>query len=224
MELITINQPTVLPRRFIHHTVKRVMDVVLCLLILPLALPVMAACALAIYFDSPGPVIFVQERIGKGGRLFRMYKFRTLVSGFDDSNCRAFMQAFVRGQLDGEGESQEIFKPVRGPQITRIGRVLRKTSLDELPQLVNVLRGEMSLVGPRPNVPCEVEVYRPWHHERLELLPGITGLAQVRGRSNIKFDAIVNYDIEYLEKQSLILDLKILWWTVLVAFRGSNAG
>ncbi len=193
---------------------KRGMDIALSMLILPVALPIMAVCALAIYFGSPGPIIFVQERIGRGGRLFRMYKFRTMVCGSDDSNCRAFKQAFVRGQLDSEDEDQEIFKPVRGPQITRVGHILRKTSVDELPQIINVLRGEMSWVGPRPNVPCEVEVYRPWHHERLELLPGITGLAQVRGRSRIKFDAIVNYDIEYLEKQSLMLDLKILWWTL----------
>ena len=116
--------------------------------------------------------------------------------------------------LDCEDEDEEIFKPVRNPQITWIGRILRKSSVDELPQIINVLRGDMSRVGPRPNVPCEVEVYRPWHHERLELLPGITGLAQVRGRSSIKFDAIVNYDIEYLEKQSLVLDLKILCWTL----------
>ena len=178
MELITINQPTVLPWRYGYHRVKRVMDVALCLLILPFALPVAAVCALATFLDSPGPVVFVQERIGKGGRLFRMYKFRTMISVPDDSNSRAFMQAFVRGQLDGESSGGAIFKPVRGPQITRLGRVLRKTSLDELPQLLNVLKGEMSLVGPRPNVPCEMEVYRPWHYERLELLPGVTGLAQ----------------------------------------------
>jgi lipopolysaccharide/colanic/teichoic acid biosynthesis glycosyltransferase len=214
MELMTINQPSIIPRRLGYRIAKRVMDVALSLLILPVALPIMAACALAIYFDSPGPVVFVQERIGRGGRVFRMYKFRTLICGSDDSNCRAFMQAFVRGQLACEDEDEEIFKPVRGPQITRVGRILRKTSADELPQIINVLRGEMSWVGPRPNVPCEVEVYRPWHHERLELLPGITGLAQVRGRSRIKFDTIVNYDIEYLEKQSLMLDLKILWWTL----------
>ncbi len=223
MELMTINQASIFPRRLGYRIAKRAMDIALCLLILPVALPVMALSAVAIYFDSPGSVIFVQERIGKGGRLFRMYKFRTLVSGSDDSKCRAFMQAFVRGQLDSEDEDQDVFKPVRGPQITRVGRILRKTSVDELPQIVNVLKGEMSWIGPRPNVPCEVEVYRPWHHERLELLPGITGLAQVRGRSHIKFDTIVNYDIEYLEKQSLMLDLKILWWTLSVVINNSGA-
>lgn len=224
MELITINQPSIFPRRLGYRIVKRVMDIALCLLILPVALPLMAVCALAIYLDSPGAVVFVQQRIGKGGRLFRMYKFRTMVSGPHDSNSQAFLQAFVRGQLGSEGEGLEIFKPVRGRQMTRIGRVLRKLSLDELPQIFNVLRGEMSVIGPRPNMPVEVEAYRPWHHERLELLPGITGLAQVRGRSHIKFDAIVNYDIEYLEKQSLMLDLKILWWTALVVLHGKHAG
>ncbi len=223
MELITINQPSIFPRRIGYQIAKRVMDIALCLLFLPVALPIMVVSALAIYFDSPGPVVFVQERIGRGGRLFRMYKFRTLVCGSDDSNCRAFLQAFVRGQLGCEGEDRGVFKPVRDPQITRVGRILRKTSIDEFPQIINVLRGEMSWVGPRPNVPCEVEVYRPWHHERLELLPGITGLAQVRGRSCIKFDTIVNYDIEYLEKQSLMLDLKILWWTLFALINNYGA-
>ena len=224
MELMTINQPTICPRRLGYRIVKRAMDIALCLLFLPVALPIMAVCALAIRFDSPGPVVFVQERIGKGGRLFRMYKLRTLSSELEDSSCQAFLQAFVRGQLGCEDENRGIFKPVHGPRLTRMGRIVRRTSADELPQIINVLRGEMSWVGPRPNVLCEVEAYRPWHHERLELLPGITGLAQVRGRSRIKFDAIVNYDIEYLEKQSLILDLKILWWTVLVVFLGRHAG
>ncbi len=100
---------------------------------------------------------------------------------------------------------------------------MRKTSLDELPQIVNVLRGEMSIVGPRPNVPWEVEEYRPWHHERFEVVPGITGLAQVRGRSNIDFISLVRYDIEYVEKRSLILDLKILWWTAKGILGGRGA-
>ncbi len=214
MELTSVNQPTIFSRRLRYQLIKRVIDVALCLLILPLALPIMAICALVIFFDSPGPVFFVQERIGKGGRPFRMYKFRTMEVAFDDSNSRAFMQAFVKGELAGEEADHEVFKPSRSSPITRVGHLLRKTSLDELPQLINVLKGEMSLVGPRPNVPCEVEVYRQWHHERLEILPGITGLAQVRGRSSIRFESIVRYDVEYIEKQSLTLDLKILWWTL----------
>jgi len=246
--LVVINHPGTFPYRTVYKITKRVMDMTICLLSLPVTLPLMALCALAIRLDSPGPAFFVQERIGKGGRLFRMYKFRTMQHNLDDSFHRAFMKAFVKGQIGGnEGEFGEngdfrqafrkafldtppggnednhIYKPVRVSQITRVGRILRKTSLDELPQIFNVLKGEMSLVGPRPNVPWEVDEYRFWHHERLEVLPGITGLAQVRGRSGISFDRIVEYDIEYFKKQSLALDLKILWWTLITVLRGTGA-
>ena len=116
-----------------------------------------------------------------------------------------------------------MFKPFDKNHVTPIGRILRKTSLDELPQLINVLKGQMSLVGPRPNVVWEVEEYKGWHKERLEVLPGITGLAQVKGRSGILFDEIVEYDIEYIENQSLMLDLKILWWTFAAVLVGKGA-
>jgi lipopolysaccharide/colanic/teichoic acid biosynthesis glycosyltransferase len=250
MELVIINQPRVFPYRRGHQIAKRVMDVTLCLLALPVALLFMAVCALLIRIDSPGPVIFIQERIGKGGRRFRIYKFRTMQHNLDDSLNRAFMKAFVNGQIGGEDGggknghfrcvpvkaavntpfgsngrdgNGKIYKPAQASQITRVGRILRKASLDELPQIFNVLRGEMSLVGPRPNVPCEVDEYRSWHHERLEVLPGMTGLAQVQGRSAISFDSIVRYDIEYVEEQSLALDLKILWWTLIAVFHGTAA-
>jgi len=249
MDLVVINQPRVFPYRRTYQIVKRVMDVVLCLLSLPLTLPLMTVCALAIYLDSPGPALFIQERIGKGGRRFRMCKFRTMQHNLDDSFHQAFMKAFVNGQIGGDGNGKDdgshlhgafvraftneqtggngngkqIYKPIQASQITRVGRILRKTSLDELPQIFNVLKGEMSLVGPRPNVSWEVEEYRLWHSERLEVLPGITGLAQVRGRSGISFDRIVRYDIEYFEKRSLALDLKILWWTMSAVARGTAA-
>jgi len=241
MNLAIINRPRVAPYQASYQHVKRVMDLLLCLLALPLILPVMAICALAIRLSSPGPALFVQDRVGKGGRRFRIYKFRTMQADIDDSSHRDFMKAFVRGSIGGElghsaafikafvrkqapaETSGEIYKPFRAMQVTPIGRILRKTSLDELPQLINVVKGEMSIVGPRPNVPWEVEEYRGWHHERLEVLPGITGLAQVRGRSSINFDSIVNYDIEYIENQSLWLDLKILWWTVKVALVGRGS-
>ena len=248
MELLVINQRRVSPLRKEYQIAKRVMDVALCLLVLPVALPLMVICAIAILLDSPGRVLFVQERIGKGGRPFRMYKFRTMRHDLDDSSHRAFMKAFVNGQVGGgEGGgggkgslhrvtmkmsvnesfgnngSGRVYKPISSSQVTRVGRVLRKTSLDELPQLFNVIKGEMSVVGPRPNVAWEVEEYRSWHHERLEVLPGITGLAQVRGRSGISFDSIVSNDVEYVEKQSLALDLKILWWTLLTVFVGTAA-
>ncbi len=205
----------------------------------------MGLCALAVRLDSPGPAIFIQERIGKDGRPFKMYKFRTMRHNLDDSMHRAFMKAFVHGEIGprptilphskafrrafavlaagSERPGDEVYKPLQASQVTRVGRFLRKTSLDELPQIFNVLRGEMSLVGPRPNVPWEVEEYQPWHHERLEVLPGITGLAQVRGRSGISFDTIVKYDIEYVENQSLSLDLKILFQTVMTVLSGRGS-
>jgi lipopolysaccharide/colanic/teichoic acid biosynthesis glycosyltransferase len=141
----------------------------------------------------------------------------------DTSAHRAFMKAFVNGQIQGD-QGKTVFKPFEQNQVTRVGRLLRKTSLDELPQLINVFKGEMGLVGPRPNVPWEVEEYRAAHQERLEVLPGITGLAQVRGRSGITFDEIVQYDIEYIEKHCLTLDLKILWWTFASVLFGKGAG
>jgi len=248
MELVIINQPRVFPYRREYHIAKRVMDVTLGLLALFIALPLMVICAVAILLDSPGPVLFIQERIGKGGHPFRMFKFRTMKHQLDNSSHRAFMKAFVNGQIGGDGNGKndgfpgtfrkaftskefsgngngngKVYKPIQASQVTRVGSILRKTSLDELPQLINVLKGEMSLVGPRPNVPWEVEEYWPWHHERLEVLPGITGLAQVQGRSSVSFDSIVKYDIEYVEKQSLALDLKILWWTAIAATLGIGA-
>lgn len=245
MDMVIINQPQVFPGRKAYQIAKRVLDVSLCLLAMPLILPLMAICVLAIRLDSPGPALFVQERIGKGGRRFRMYKFRTMQHNLDDSSHRTFMKAFVNGQVDsdkgkngdfhrafmkvfvdtppGNNGNGKIYKPLQASQITWVGRILRKTSLDELPQFLNVLKGEMSLVGPRPNVPWEVEEYRPWHQERLEVLPGITGLAQVRGRSGIMFDRIVEYDIEYIEQQSMMMDFKILWWTLLSVFLGTGA-
>ena len=213
-------------RRYLF--MKRVLDVGLCLAILPIALVVMGVIALTIRLDSDGPTLFIQERVGRGGRHFRMYKFRTMNHNSDDQASRNFMKAFVRGQIaqgnDGSLTSGPRYKPVQKAQITRVGRILRKTSLDELPQIFNILRGEMSLVGPRPNVPWETDVYHFWHQERFEVLPGLTGLAQVRGRSNISFDAIVRYDIEYITQRSLKLDLQILWWTVVAVFSGRGAG
>jgi len=223
MDLVIISQPRVFPYRKEYEIAKRVMDVAFCLTALPLALPLIALCALATRLDSPGPVLFIQKRVGKGGRPFCLFKFRTMQHNIDNSSYRVFMKAFVNGQIGGDGNGQEIYKPIHASHVTRVGRILRKASLDELPQLINVLRGEMSLVGPRPNVPWEVEEYRGWHNERLEVLPGITGLAQVRGRSGINFDSIVKYDIEYIEKRSLALDLKILWWTLISVFLGTGA-
>lgn len=223
MEFMVIKQPRVFPNQTMYQNAKRVLDIALCLLILPFALPIMLLCGIAIRLGSAGPIIFVQERIGRGGRLFQMYKFRTMISDFDESKSQEYMRAYVRGTLGSNGNGRVIYKPAKSSHITRVGRILRKTSLDELPQIFNVLKGEMSIVGPRPNVPWEVDEYQPWHHERFEVLPGITGLAQVRGRSSIDFVSLVRHDIEYIEKQSLALDLMILWWTFISVWKAKGA-
>jgi lipopolysaccharide/colanic/teichoic acid biosynthesis glycosyltransferase len=204
-----------------YRTAKRMLDVALCLLAAPFFIPLAFIIAILIRLESSGPIFFVQERIGKGGKSFKIIKFRTMYHNIGRESHRVFMKAFVNGNVGAQGNG--LFKAFHTSQVTKFGRILRKTSLDELPQLINVLRGEMSLVGPRPNVMWEVEEYQGWHKERLEVLPGLTGLAQVRGRSGISFDEIVKYDILYLEKQSFWLDLRILWWTVLSVLNGKGA-
>ncbi len=231
----------------LYPMVKRLMDVVLCLITLPMILPVIIICALAVILDSSGPVFFIQERAGKNGEHFKIYKFRTMRHNLDDTLHRAFMKAFVQGKIgNGDvatkhikdvqyafesvfvdrlhgGGGKQSYKPFQPSEVTRVGHILRKTSLDELPQIFNVLKGEMSWVGPRPNVLWEVEAYQDWHCERLDVLPGITGLAQVNGRSCIDFDTIVQYDIQYVRNRSLRLDLKILWRTVISVLTGVGA-
>jgi lipopolysaccharide/colanic/teichoic acid biosynthesis glycosyltransferase len=185
----------------------------------------MGVIALIVALDSPGSPFFIQERVGKDGRRFRMIKFRTLRCDYDDRADRAMMEAFVAGQISDDVKNHEaIHKPLRKEIITRVGRLLRKASLDELPQLYNILKGDMSFIGPRPNVPWEVEAYEEWHRERLKVLPGITGLAQVHGRSSLSFNKIVTYDIEYVRNMSLGLDLWIMWRTVWVVLLGNGAG
>jgi lipopolysaccharide/colanic/teichoic acid biosynthesis glycosyltransferase len=237
-----VRPPTIAWRRFYVQGPKRILDIASALVILFLLWPLMLAIAILVKFDSPGPALFVQKRIGKDGCPFRIYKFRTMVHRLDDSAHRKFMQAFVKGDLSPRGwtsrnlmshglasqrdvlrPSAAIYKPFTEAQVTRIGRILRRTSLDELPQILNVLRGEMSLVGPRPNVPYEVEAYNEWHRERLSVLPGITGLAQVQGRSTIDFDTICKYDIQYARTLGLGLDLRILLYTVISVLRKEGA-
>jgi lipopolysaccharide/colanic/teichoic acid biosynthesis glycosyltransferase len=205
---------------------KRLLDLVICLLLLPILVLPMVFIAVLIVLDSPGSPLFIQERVGKGGERFRMFKFRTMRSNHDSATDVTFMQAYIAGKISYSEENPEraFFKPPNQDKITRVGKILRKTSLDELPQIINIIRGEMSLVGPRPNVPWEVEKYQEWHYERLKVLPGITGLAQVNGRSNIVFDEIANYDIQYVRNQSLSYDLWIIWQTVrsVVARNGAD--
>jgi lipopolysaccharide/colanic/teichoic acid biosynthesis glycosyltransferase len=187
-----------------YHASKRALDLVVCLLLLPLLFPVLLGCALLVKLSGRGPLLFVQERTGLGGRRFRMYKFRTMVP--DAASMREAIKA-------KSGMSGPDFKVENDPRVTPIGRLFRKTSLDETPQIWNILKGDMSLVGPRPTS-FDVDTYDLWHTERLEALPGLTGLWQIDGRGQIDFDERVRLDIQYVRNRSLRLDLEILLRTV----------
>jgi lipopolysaccharide/colanic/teichoic acid biosynthesis glycosyltransferase len=179
-----------------------------------LALPFLIIAAL-IKFTSKGPVFFRTKRIGKDGKPFEFYKFRTMFTNSDDTIHREFVSEFIRQNGDGEkGEKSKPKKITDDPRITKIGKFLRKTSLDELPQLFNVLRGEMSLVGPRPCLPYEWEQYDEWHRRRFSVIPGCTGLWQVSGRSAVDFNDMVILDLFYIDNMSPLLDLKIIFRTI----------
>ena len=193
---------------------KRAIDVIGALIGLTVGAPLLGLIALAIRLDSPGPILFRQTRVGTNGKLFPIYKFRSMRVGAEAEVA----QLWKMNEADGP-----LFKIQNDPRLTRVGRLLRRTSLDELPQLWNVLRGEMSLVGPRPPIPAEVEQYMVWHKKRLEARPGMTGLWQVSGRSNLTFDEMVLLDIYYIENWSLWLDLKILLRTIPQILLGRGA-
>jgi lipopolysaccharide/colanic/teichoic acid biosynthesis glycosyltransferase len=195
-----------------YLSTKRAFDVLFCIAILPLVAVVAAICALAVRLESPGPAFYSQLRIGKDGRPFRMYKFRTMVENAEELKA-SLAHLNVLPPPD--------FKIPDDPRVTRVGKFLRKTSLDELPQFVNVLRGDMSLVGPRP-AEDGMDTYRLWYGERLEVPPGITGIWQLEGRAVTSFDARLRFDIEYIRSMSLWLDIKLILRTIAVVFRGTG--
>jgi lipopolysaccharide/colanic/teichoic acid biosynthesis glycosyltransferase len=185
--------------------------------------PALAVIALLVRRSSPGPIFFVQERIGKNGIPFKFYKFRTMVHNSDDAIHRQFAAMFINGGSDTEKkDSGKVFKMTNDPRVTAIGRWLRKTSLDELPQLWNILKGEMTIVGPRPPIAYELDHYLPWHHERLRVTPGLTGLWQVSGRSNVPFEEMVRLDIHYINSWTILEDVRIILKTIPVVLRGSG--
>lgn len=196
-----------------RRLVKRATDLVLATIVMPVAVPVLLLCALAIRVDSPGPILFRQRRTGQHGHPFWMFKFRTMVRDAEEMKDR-LRHLNVLTPPD--------FKIPDDPRITRVGKMLRATSLDELPQLLNVLRGEMSLVGPRPTS-FSADTYKLWHTRRLEAKPGVTGLWQISGRHTTGFDSRLRLDEQYIRNQSLALDIKIVAQTIPALLRREGA-
>ncbi len=218
----------------LYYYTKRVAEIVFATLLLVFLLPLMVFVGILIKLDSSGPAVFVQKRVGarrrvRDGRIvweirnFDFYKFRSMFADADESVHKAHIKAFVEGTLDTPDATDAKFKLKNDPRITRVGRILRKTSLDELPQLFNVLKGAMSLVGPRPVPTYEVAEYDKLHYERLATLPGITGLWQAKGRGESTFEEMIDMDIDYVRNSSLLLDLEILFLTISVVLTGAGA-
>jgi lipopolysaccharide/colanic/teichoic acid biosynthesis glycosyltransferase len=221
-----------------YYFSKRVLDIIFAALALILLLPIMLLIAIVIMIDSRGPAIFVQERIGArrhhGNNSsqwnttgFNCYKFRTMVCNADPALHQAYVHALISNDCQGmaaiQGKETQARKLVTDPRVTRVGRFLRKSSLDELPQFWNILRGDMSLVGPRPPIPYEVEMYEPWHRLRLQAKPGLTGLWQVTGRSCADFDDMIRQDIAYIQNQNFWLDLEIILRTPIAVISTKGA-
>jgi exopolysaccharide biosynthesis polyprenyl glycosylphosphotransferase len=207
------------------RVVKRASDIIIASVALAFLSPLWLLVALLIKLDSKGPVFYLQERVGMDGRVFLFCKFRTMRFDADDREHREYQRRFIAGKPEANlgDEQRPAYKLRADRRITRVGRALRRLSLDELPQLLNVLRGDMSIVGPRPPIPYEVEAYELWHRKRLDMKPGLTGLWQVSGRNRLSFEEMVQLDMYYIEHWSPLLDLKIILRTLPVMLRGDDA-
>lgn len=200
--------------KLMYNFVKRFIDIFCSSLGIILLSPVFIIVGTIIKLDSKGPVIFSQKRVGKDGKEFKMYKFRSMVVNAEELKKKLMHQNEMSGPM---------FKMKDDPRITKIGKFIRKTSIDELPQLINVLKGEMSLVGPRPSLPKEVAQFEPWMMRRLDVKPGLTCYWQVSGRNNIDFDDWMKLDIKYVQDRSIKLDIKLIFKTFFVLFGDKNA-
>ncbi len=198
----------------IYDISKRLIDIVLSLCGLIILSPLLIIVAILIRFEGKGNVIFVQDRVGLNGEIFKMYKFRSMVCNAEELKRELLIQNEMSGPM---------FKIKNDPRITKVGRVIRKTSIDELPQLFNVLKGDMSLVGPRPSLPSEVEKFEDWMMKRLSVKPGLTCFWQVSGRNNIEFEEWMKMDIKYIEERNIFVDLKLIFRTFFVLFGDEHA-
>ena len=208
--------------QWFFRKIKYAFDAVAVLIGCILALPLFAAFALAIKLTSEGPVFYRTQAVGKDGRFFRMYKFRSMIAGASKEIHQKYVTRHIKGEIIPDGSGKPI-KITNDPRVTRVGRILRKTSLDELPQLINILKGEMSLVGPRPCLPYEYKIYKDWHKKRTTVRQGITGLWQVVGRSEVSFEDMILLDPYYIYNRSMDLDLSILFETLFVVLKKKGA-
>lgn len=205
-----------------RRTGKRVFDVLAAMCALAVLLPLLLVVAVLVRVSTPGKALFRQVRLGRDGRPFVMYKFRTMYNSCPDTEHRAYVSELLTAGVPRPGRDG-LYKLDRDPRITRMGRVLRRTSMDELPQLLNVLRGHMSLVGPRPALPWEAEMFDEVHRQRFQVLPGLTGLWQVNGRNTLTMREALDLDVEYVRRQSFALDLLIILKTVPVVLSAAGA-
>lgn len=197
-----------------YKIIKRVTDVLFAIIGIICLLPVLLLIAILIKVDSKGPIIFKQKRVGYKGKEFEMYKFRSMIVNAEELKERLVAQNEMSGPM---------FKMKEDPRVTKIGRIIRKTSLDEIPQLINVIRGEMSLVGPRPSLPNEVKEFQGWMMKRLDVRPGLTCYWQVSGRNDIDFEEWMKLDVKYVEECNILVDIKLILKTVLVLFGDKHA-
>lgn len=198
----------------LYEVIKRIIDIVASFTGLIVLSPLMLVVSILIKLESKGEVIFKQKRVGLNGKEFYMYKFRSMVINAEE----------LKAELESQNEmSGPMFKMKDDPRVTKVGKFIRKTSLDELPQLWNVLKGDMSLVGPRPSLPKEVAQFEDWMHRRLEVKPGLTCYWQVSGRNNIDFEDWMKLDIRYVEERNLFVDIKLIFKTIFVLFGDKNA-
>lgn len=201
-------------KKYFYKFTKRAIDIIGALVGLIMLSPILFIVAILIKLESPGPIIFSQKRVGLNGVEFSMYKFRSMVANAEELKANLMSKNEMSGPM---------FKIKNDPRVTKIGRFIRKTSIDELPQLVNVLKGEMSLVGPRPSLPSEVKQFKPWMLKRLEVKPGLTCYWQVSGRNKLAFEEWMRLDVKYVEERNLFIDIKLIFKTFFVFFGDENA-
>ena len=208
------NTTVIIKENTTYNVLKRTIDILGALLGIIILSPIWLIVALSIKIESKGPIFFAQKRVGKNEKVFNMYKFRSMVSNAEELKVKLQEQNEMSGPM---------FKMKDDPRVTKVGKFIRKTSIDEIPQLWNILKGEMSLVGPRPSLPKEVKEFEPWMKRRLDVKPGLTCYWQVSGRNNIDFEQWMALDIKYVDERSLWIDIKLIFQTVFVLFGDKNA-